>query len=225
MKRLGTLLLVGVCAAHTFAEDAMKTPELKDTRLEGPLAVKADRLFRNRIADPLMRETIFEEARRAFVQRDDDEDGNGAKGNWRGEFWGKSMLCAARVADYLDDAALKAWIPGECARLAETADADGYIGSYSSATNCVLTGADLDRDECNTNWNLWGRKYTIWALLEAFRVTGDAAARATAVAQARHFIATVDKLAARGVGLADTGCHWLNGLQRLLLILKEQSPL
>ena len=73
--------------------------DIRDVRLQGPLAVKTDGFLSKRIIDMPMRDAVFGEARRAFVNRDDDECP--WDGQWRGEFWGKSMICAARASDYL----------------------------------------------------------------------------------------------------------------------------
>ena len=79
----------------------MKTPRLRDVRLKGVSAVKMNDLFRERLTGDFAKLNVFTEARRAFIDRDDDVKGHG--GVWRGEFWGKQMLSAARVADYLAD--------------------------------------------------------------------------------------------------------------------------
>ena len=97
------LLAVAVFAASMIfgAEDAMKTPRLRDVRLKGVPAAKMNDLIRARLTSDFAKLNVFAEARRAFVDRDDDCKGHG--GVWRGEFWGKQMLSAARVADYLAD--------------------------------------------------------------------------------------------------------------------------
>jgi uncharacterized protein YyaL (SSP411 family) len=38
---------------------------------------------------------------------------------------------------------------------------DGYIGTYA------------DPRFVKGGWNLWGRKYTLWALVEAYEATGE----------------------------------------------------
>ena len=199
-------------------------PTLKDVRLEGPLAAKTDRLLARRVTDDFMRQTIFDEALRAFVARDDDQ--RPWDGMWRGEFWGKTMLSAARVAEYLDDPKLKAALVTEGRRLMATADADGYIGSYAVATNCTVSDAQMKAHKNNcTNWNLWNRKYVIWGLLAAYKATGDRPLLDAAVAQARHFIGLVRRL---GVPLADTGHPGLYGMPTMsvlkpMLLLYEET--
>lgn len=216
-------MTAGFMTATALVLSAQVQPALKDVRLEGPLAAKMDRMIRARVTDDFMRRTIFDEARRAFVFRDDDEqDWNG---QWRGEFWGKTMLSAARVADYLDDARLKAELAVEGRRLAATADPDGYVGSYSVRTNCVVTSAQMKAHDNNcTNWNLWNRKYAIWGMLAAYKVTGDKVLLDSAVSQARHFIGLLRE---NRIPVADTGHIWLNGmptmsiLKPMLLLYRE----
>ena len=58
--------------AAIAVKDAMRSPELKDVRLEGWLGAKMDRFIERRLVDPFMRGQIFDEARQAFEFRDDD---------------------------------------------------------------------------------------------------------------------------------------------------------
>ena len=207
---VGMMALAGL----TVEADVMTTPALKDVRLEGPLAEKANTFFHRRIVDPVGRENIFEEARRAFVLRDDDE--RPWDGQWRGEFWGKSMISAARVADYRNDPALKAWIASECKWLASTADADGYVGSYSDKTLCS-TPPDVVKKHNGgcTNWNLWNRKYAIWGQFMAYQVTGDRTILAAATRQLDQLIAMLRE---KGIKLADTGHYTLNGMPTMSIL-------
>ena len=203
--------------------DVMRTPSLQDVRLQGPLAAKTDGFLSKRIIDMQMRDAVFSEARRAFVNRDDDECP--WDGQWRGEFWGKSMICAARASDYFDNMELKRWIVEECRRLLGTADGDGYLGSYSVMTNCI-TSPDVvaaHKGQC-TNWNLWNRKYVIWGLFAAFKATGDRSLLSAASAQMEHLI---DMVRQYGIPLDETGHYTLNGmpsmsiLKPLLMIYNE----
>ena len=137
------LLAVAVCAAFLMfgAEDAMKTPRLRDVRLKGVPAAKMNDLIRERLTGDFAKLNVFAEARRAFVDRDDDCKGHG--GVWRGEFWGKQMLSAARVADYLADPAFT--------KPEQTRKTYGWYPV----------------------WNIWNRKYAMWGMLMAYKATGD----------------------------------------------------
>lgn len=229
---VSALLSLMPCARSPARADAplnrQSQPALKDVRLEGPLAAKTDRLLRQRVTDDFMRQTIFDEALRAFVVRDDDQ--RPWDGMWRGEFWGKTMLSAARVAAYVDDPNLKAALVSEGHRLMATVDADGYIGSYAVSTNCTVSDAQMKAHANNcTNWNLWNRKYVIWGLLAAYEATGDRSLLNAAASQARHFIEMVRR---HGISLAATGHPGLYGMPTmsilkpmLLLYGKTREPL
>ena len=195
------------------AADAMRTPELKDTRLEGPLAEKMNRFLTCRIVDPFARQQIFDEAYGAFAFRDDDlEPWNGG---WRGEFWGKTMLSAARVAAYLDDAALKAELVRQCRRLMATVDAKGYIGSYADMLNVKVTKEIQSAHPGATNWNLWNRKYMIWGLYAAYRVTGEKDILDAAERQMAQF---VDMVRENGIRMTETGHRTLNGMPSMSVL-------
>ena len=68
---VSVLLPLAACATLPVRADAplnrQVQPALKDVRLEGKLAAKTDRLLARRVTDDFMRQTIFDEARRAFV--------------------------------------------------------------------------------------------------------------------------------------------------------------
>ena len=156
----GAVCAVSLCLG---VEDAMKTPRLRDVRLKGAPAAKMNDLFRERLTGDFAKLNVFAEARRAFVERDDDRKGHG--GVWRGEFWGKLMLGTARVAQYLDDPALTAFVKDECHRLMELQDEDGYLGSYKDKELVAITDPAKTKSIYGWYpvWNIWNRKYAIWA--------------------------------------------------------------
>ena len=59
-------------ASADAVKDSMRSPELRDVRLEGWLGAKMDRFIERRLVDPFMRGQIFDEARQTFEFRDDD---------------------------------------------------------------------------------------------------------------------------------------------------------
>ena len=211
--RFWIVALAGLAAAGLLSaggvEDAMRTPRLRDVRIKGVPGEKLRDLIRERIAGPFAQKNIFGEARRAFRERDDDILGWGGK--WRGEFWGKLMLGAARVADYLQDPALLAFVRDECHRAMAYQDADGYLGSYAdkglvSITNMAATKKVYGWDPV---WNLWNRKYAMWGMLMAYKATGDRAILDSVVRQMDQLIAM---LKGRNLRLRDTGTQQMNGL-------------
>ena len=111
-----------------------------------------------------MRDTIYAEAVNAFRSHDDD------KGWWQGEYWGKHMLGAVAAWSISADDGLKTWIEKNAhAFVREFQRPDGYIGTCSDPLD---TGPNSDGSE-KFNWNIWGRKYTVWALLEIHSMSGD----------------------------------------------------
>ena len=83
MKKM-ILLATAACATCLCfgVDDAMKTPRLRDVRLKGVPAVKMNDLIHERLTGDFAKLNVFAEARRAFVDRDDDVKGHG--GVWRG---------------------------------------------------------------------------------------------------------------------------------------------
>lgn len=142
-------------------------------RLEGWIGKKMDRFFQERIFSSFAREVVFGEARAAFAMKMDDASGVG--GYWQGEFWGKLMMGAARVAMYTGDADLRRFIVDECRRLMRYQDDDGYLGSYKDKTLVYIRDEKACRKAHGwlAQWNLWNRKYTIWGMLMAWKVTGE----------------------------------------------------
>ena len=217
--RFWIVALAGLAAAGLLpaggVEDAMRTPPLRDVRIKGVPGEKLRDLIRERIAGPFAQKNIFGEARRAFRERDDDILGWGGK--WRGEFWGKLMLGAARVADYLQDPALLAFVRDECHRAMAYQDADGYLGSYAdkglvSITNMAATKKVYGWDPV---WTIWNRKYAMWGMLMAYKATGDRAILDSVVRQMDQLIAM---LKGRNLRLRDTGTPQMNGLPSMSIL-------
>ena len=214
--QLISVLALSVLAVHAdgavpFAQpDARRGARLRDVKLKGVPGEKLDAFIRGRITGREAQRDVFGEARSAFVFRDDDERPVGGKtgvgGLWRGEFWGKLMLGTARVADYLQDRELDAFVRDECRRLIALEDPDGYLGSYSNKENVAIAEADKPAMQkaygWNTVWNLWNRKYCIWAMVEAWRTTGDRAILESAERQMTQWIDMMHRL---GLPLIRTG--------------------
>jgi len=215
---------LAVTTLASAVPDVMRGPALKDVRLEGWLGTKMDRFISRRLVDPFMREQVFDEARQAFEYRDDDVDKVG--GLWRGEFWGKEMLSSARVADYLQDKEFTSFIVEECRRLMKYQDADGYLGSYADRDFIHVRDQEACRKKFGwmPNWNLWNRKYCIWGMFMAYKVTGDRDILASVEAQTDFWIDSVRRV---GVPICDTGTPKMNGmppmsfLKPLLMIYEE----
>ncbi len=197
-----TICLEGFAGVPFARPDAMRGAALRDVRLKGTPGEKMQAFFDARILSKTAQRDIFGEARSAFRDRNDDEreviPGRKMGGLWRGEFWGKLMLGTARVADYLQDPALTQFVVAECHRLMQYQDADGYLGSYADKEN-VWIPADAKPAMSkvygwNTVWNIWNRKYAIWAMLMAYKTTGDKAILASVERQTNQLIDMMHRL-------------------------------
>lgn len=169
------------------------------------------------------REAILADAERAFRTHFDDDrartaakmvrysdepnavaylDGwiSPAMGAWQGEFWGKYLLGAVETAEQTGDAELKAWLKARALAFVKEFQAkDGYLSSYADRE---FLGGPRDSRHAFA-WNVWGRKYTLWALLEIARV-----ADAPELVEAARRLADqlIAQLAARRLEVRETGC-------------------
>lgn len=195
--------------------DVMRTPMLGDVRLKGYLGKKMDRFITQRLTDSFQRKEIFDEARQAFLRRDDDEQK--VAGLWRGEFWGKQMLSLARVADYLRDEELLGFVRAECHRLMEYQDVDGYLGSYADKTFVNIRDVAACKAKFNwlPNWNLWNRKYCIWGMFMAYKVTGDRSILSSVERQMNQWIDMMHEL---GIPLCESGTGGMYGMPSMSVL-------
>ena len=204
MKTLILLFAAGTLAS-AGAADVLTPAALRDVRLTGWIGAKADRLIRERVTSDWAKDVMMKECEQAFVDRDDDSTGVGM---WKGEFWGKTMLGFARVADYTQDPALIRFIRESCHRLMALQEPDGYLGTYRRKDFVKVTDLEGVRKslgwDCDWNWNIWCRTFTVWGLCEAGRVTGD---RTIVEAAARSLEQLIDMLHEKGIDIVDTGCN------------------
>ena len=220
-QTMSRFLAVGLCAFAGLSlqagsvPDVMAVPALGNVRLKGVPGEKMNDLIRERVTSKFAQENVFGEARRAFEERDDDEKGHG--GLWRGEFWGKLMLSAARVADYLQDPAVTKFIGDECRRMIALEDPDGYLGSYRDKELVWIRDPEMTKKTYGWYpvWNIWNRKYCMWGMLMAYKATGDKAILASVERQMNQLI---DMLRRLGLRLHDTGTSTMNGLPSMSIL-------
>ena len=183
MKCLLTLIAMAAatCCA-TEVKDFLTPPEEGDSRLTGAVGGKLDRFIAHRVCGDFAKQTIFPEARSVFEKPDDDlfnlaPGTSRPQGMWKGEFWGKLMISACRIANYTHDAALRTFLHEEGLRLVAFQKPDGYLGSYADPE--YVQPIDWKDVQGRTDykgywcWNLWCRKYTMWGLLMNWKLTGD----------------------------------------------------
>jgi len=192
--------------------DKLTPVRLSDVKVKGHVAELQDAFFSNRVMGEFVRQNIWKEAHDAFAHPDDDVFNRGI-GMWKGEFWGKLMISACRVAEYTHDNDLKAFLHEEALSLVKYQHEDGYLGTYVDKE--YVTPLPLEEQQrrmgwpCSWNWNLWCRKYTLWGLLACYRLTGD---RDLLDAADRAMTQQIAMLKRRGLKLCDTGTSSMHGL-------------
>lgn len=184
-------------------QNIIRTPLLSSAALDGEIGARFDRFVHERISGKFAIDEILREAEECFRDRYDDEF---CAGKWRGEFWGKQILSAVRVCRMKNDPALKEDIRASAYRVLSCQQADGYLGSYLNGDS--VFPADTAQAvielgwECDYNWNVWGQKYTLWALLESALLLDDRYILACCERMADHLIRLIDRL---GIRVKDTG--------------------
>ena len=188
MAVLFAALAVGLAARGGVA-DRLTAPGQGDARLTGFVGAKIGRFLDHRVRGDFAKDVVFPEARKAFEKPDDDTFFIPGKGDiedefrtrhwgmWKGEFWGKLMISACRVAEYEHDEKLKAFLHEEALRLIACQKPDGYLGSYVDPEYVQPLGWETQHTNTTVKgpwcWNLWCRKYTMWGLLANYRLTGN----------------------------------------------------
>jgi len=201
------------------ASDVVMPPRPGDIRLSGYVADKMGALFRERFMTEFARTAIYDEAENAFRTHYDDLHTKDM-GWWQGEYWGKTMLSAAEVYSHTRDEGLRSFILEKVHRfLADHQRPDGYVGSYSDARFVRLEGRPARHSWC---WNIWGRKYTIWALYDIYRQTGDRVCLDAAVKSMDQLLAMLKEMNLR---ISETGSFYgmpsCSILKPLLLLYRE----
>ena len=143
----------------------------------------------------------MDECVRAFETHYDDTHAPG-RGLWQGEYWGRTMLGHTGAFRLTGKAGHRDYILSQSLRLIDGhQQPDGYLGTYR------------DPRFVKRGWNLWGRKYTIWALIEAYEATGEKRILEAAAKSTDQIIAM---LAEMKLSLRETGCF--NGLASCSLL-------
>ncbi len=184
--------------------DILKVSELQDVKIKGPIGEKMENFFQNRIFSAYAKKEIFGEAESAFTNPQDDI--TGVVGLWQGEFWGKLAISAARVCRYSQNSELKSFIERSTNRIIKCQDTDGYIGSYKNKKFLKVTDLQAAKAvmkwECNWCWNLWCRKYTLWGLLESYKLGENPEVLNAARRATDQYI---DMLESEKIRICDTG--------------------
>ena len=94
---------------------------------------------------------------------------------WQSEFWGKWMLGAVASWEYTHDPVLMGIIDQAVIKLLETQLPNGYIGNYPPENQL-------------TNWDIWGRKYSMLGLLRYHDISENTQALEAAQNLADHLL-------------------------------------
>ncbi|MBR2467165.1 MAG: glycoside hydrolase family 127 protein [Clostridia bacterium] len=212
------------------AKNRYYNPTLDSVKLKGYVGELADTFFEERIFSDKAKNVIYREAEDAFKNRVDDET---AVGIWQGEYWGKWMIGAARVARYSGSEELRDFIRRGAEQMLEYQRPDGYLGTYKNSRNffpptkeeaMAATGA------ANLwNWNIWCRKYTLWGMLECYLLLGDEKFLRSCVGMVDHLIRDLEEtdteLGETGTFLGVASCSILKPLLKLYAITEKEAYL
>ena len=191
------LMLSATCVAG----DRLLPPAADRVRLLGRIGESADRCLQARAYSQWSRGAMYDECVNSFRTHWDDA---GENCGWQNEYWGKTMLCFAGAAAYARDPEMKHWIVEQThAFLKEFQHDNGYLSTYGREDFLRRHPESQDAKE-HSCFNVWGRKYTMWALVEIYRVTGDRQSLAAAEKMADHLIAQLNRL---GISIRQTG-YW-----------------
>lgn len=157
--------------------DRINAAEIGSAHFSGAVGEKFERFIYERMLSDKARNVILKEAEDAFANCVDDVEA--PIGIWQGEFWGKLIVSACRACRYTGNDDLKNIVRDSVHRIMAFAREDGYLGTYKDERLVFRAPLEVGREkmgwDCNWNWNIWCRKYTLWALLEAYELLGEPA--------------------------------------------------
>ncbi len=185
-------------------KDLFAEARMEDVCINGKIGALMDTFFRERVLSDFAKNVIYKETEDAFRNQIDDEAG--IYGIWQGEYWGKWVISAARVARYYGNEELKAFLKKAAYNLMEFQREDGYLGTYKDSAFVYPADPEVTKAtlgwECNWNWNIWCRKYTLWGMVELYQLLGDKKILECAV---RHASQLVDEVKEKNIIVAKTG--------------------
>ena len=164
---LSILLIFSICFAKPVKSqvvtDQLQTIPQNQLKLDGFVGEKTDLIIEHRVKAQDY-DYLVEPFRHKTETR-----------MWQSEFWGKWMLGAVASWEYTHDPELMEMMDQAVINLLETQLSDGYIGNYSPENQL-------------TNWDIWGRKYSMLGLLRYHDITGNNKALKAARNVADHVI-------------------------------------
>ena len=176
---------------------------LTNVKMNGYVGGFFDKFLYGRIFSEYARREVYPEAENAFKNQ---IDGESPVGIWQGEYWGKWMISAARVAKYTHSEELKEFIRQGAIKLMTYQRSDGYLGTYKDSTQMFPPTEEqsiaLTGERRIWNWNVWCRKYTLWGMLECYMLTGEKKMLDSCIGMMDYLINELERM---GVELGDTG--------------------
>ena len=175
-------------------EDKVRAGMPENTRLLGSIGDRINLFCRERALSEESWNTACRESVDAFINKLDDL--SGLHGLWQGEFWGKWILSAIDVCEYTKDEKLRAFISKSIDEIISLQEPSGYIGTYRNPNFLVSGNPKVILKVLNWNstfnWNIWNRKYTLWGLVEGYRLLNDVKILEAAVKLADQTLDTFD---------------------------------
>lgn len=167
----------------SFVSDKLNPLEQGYCSIKGYLGNKLDACINNGImaADYSLYVTPF---------RDKTDD----KGQWGGEFFGKWYTSAAHAYSYRPEASHLEIIQDSIEKLKQTQDDNGRLSA---------SGKDF------STWDIWGRKYSLLALLSHFEQTADISSLQAAADSVRNIIGIAGR---NQVKITETGLEAIQAL-------------
>ena len=179
-------------------ENKFNFAELENVTLGGPVGVRMDKFIHGRVSGKFAIDEILRESELEFKEKYDDQFGQTSNCLWRSEFWGKLMLSAVRVCRLKHDEQLKEDIRKSVYHVLSYQEEDGYLCTYLHKDWISFENKDL------FNWSVWGRKYILWALLEAAQLLDDNHVLDCCVKLLDHLIGQIKE---QGLNIREVGVH------------------
>lgn len=178
--------------------------KLSNVKLGGRIGEKYDKVIYERLTSEYAVKEVFGECESAFVNCVDGDDA--PVGIWQGEFWGKQILSACRAYKYNGDEKLRNFIKESVYRVMSHQRDDGYLGTYKDEKQIFSVSTEIGYKkrgwDCDWTWNIWCRKYTLWAMLEAYEILQDKKILNSCEKSMDQLIAMLDEIGAR---ICETG--------------------